>query len=43
MEILAHIFGIILALYTMITISIGQVTLIMWIDNYFNNKKNKKK
>lgn len=43
MEILAYIGGIILALYSLITISIGQVTLIMWIDDYFNNKKNRRK
>lgn len=43
MEILGYIGGIILALYSLIAISIGQVTMMMWIDDYFNNKKNRRK
>ena len=43
MEILSHIIGIILGLYSLTTILIGQITLIMWVDNYFNNKKNRRK
>ena len=43
MEILAYISGAILTLYSLTTIVIGQVTIIMWIDNYFNNKKNRRK
>lgn len=43
MEILSYIIGTILALYSLTTFTIGQITLIMWIDNYFNNKKNRRK
>lgn len=43
MEILSYITGTILALYSLTTFLIGQITIIMWIDNYFNNKKNRRK
>ena len=33
MEILEYIIGSTLALYSLITFLIGQVTIIMWIDN----------
>ena len=43
MEILEYIIGSILALYSLTSFLIGQITIIMWIDNYFNNKKNRRK
>ena len=43
MEILAYVGEAILGLYSLTTILIGQVTIIMWIDNYFTNKKNRRK
>lgn len=43
MEILEYIIGSTLALYSLITFLIGQITIIMWIDNYFTNKKNRRK
>lgn len=43
MVILEYIIGSTLALYSLITFLIGQITIIMWIDNYFNNKKNRRK
>ena len=43
MEILTYVSGAILTLYSLTTFLIGQITIIMWIDNYFNNKKNRRK